>query len=152
MERCVKPTICKYAFVFLSLLPIVGCWALSDAMQTERFAKNKPEMKVMVGKWVPTSETIQSLRMNRFDAWGAGGVEGVCKGERAAMGRGIGESDLDQVVVRRVSARLRPCLLLPRLSYGQECDPARINSGQARHASPVRSCPIATERRRSRVW
>jgi hypothetical protein len=62
MERFVKPTICKYAFVFLSLLPIVGCWALSDAMQTERFAKNKPEMKVMVGKWVPDSDTVQWMR------------------------------------------------------------------------------------------
>ncbi len=62
MERFVKPTTWKYAVVFLSLLPIVGCWALSDAMQTERFTKNKPEMKVMVGKWVPTSETIQWMR------------------------------------------------------------------------------------------
>lgn len=62
MERFVKPTICKYAVVFLSLLPIVGCWALSDAMQTELFAKNKPEMKVMVGKWVPTPETVQLMR------------------------------------------------------------------------------------------
>jgi hypothetical protein len=62
MERFVKPTILRYAFVLLSLLPIVGCWALSDAMQTERFAKNKPEMKVMVGKWVPDSETVQLMR------------------------------------------------------------------------------------------
>ena len=58
-DQLVKPTISKYAFVLLFLLPIVGCWALSDAMETERFAKNKPEMKVMAGKWVPTPETIQ---------------------------------------------------------------------------------------------
>ena len=62
MDRCVKPTIFRYAFVLLSLLPIVGCWALSDAMQTERFAKNKPEMKVMAGKWVPTPGTVRLMR------------------------------------------------------------------------------------------